>query len=93
MKKRPTPLRRLIPTHVAHETIKELAHKAASLGNEFVHYHIYQKAEVRDLRNLIDLTWRWIELQEQTDSVNAMRRASDPALPKTANGSAKSSHD
>lgn len=66
-----TPLRSCIKDHIQHETIRSLADRAASLGNDFVHYEAYEQRDVRELSDLIELTRRWVELQVETDAVSA----------------------
>jgi hypothetical protein len=64
-------LRSCIKDHIDDETIKELADKAASVGNDFTHLVYYGNHDIEDLKGLIALVRRWIELKEETRLVRA----------------------
>lgn len=54
-----------IRDHIKAPEIEEIAKKAVAIGNDYVHFHKYTKHEVHELRGLINLVWRWIELREE----------------------------
>lgn len=57
----------LIQKRVAHTQLKEVAERAAWLGNDETHYERrWVGKDVTDLKLLIDLTVRWIEMEETT---------------------------
>lgn len=80
---RKTPLAVCIRDHIDLPEIQDLAKEAVVIGNDFVHYTQYSKREVKELRGLINLVWRWIELQEEIrmerDRLAALKREPDEA--------------
>jgi hypothetical protein len=60
-----TTLSNCIKHHVKMPEIEEIAGEAVSIGNDYVHFEKYTKREVHELRGLIKLVWRWIELREE----------------------------
>lgn len=75
---RSMPLGVCIRDHIDLPEVQELAKEALDIGNDFVHFTQYGKREVQELRGLINLVWRWIELQEEVrierDRLAALKR-------------------
>lgn len=64
-------LGRVIKEHISSENIRIVAEKAAWLGNDETHYiRIFTEMDVDDLKRLIELTVRWIEMEEMTRTYN-----------------------
>ena len=61
-----------IATHVKSEQIKEIAKRAAWLGNDETHYvRKWEDKDLQDLKKLIRLTLHWIEMETLTGEVIA----------------------
>jgi hypothetical protein len=82
-----TALANCIKDHIDHDTIKELAEKAVSVGNDFTHFEKRGVHEIADLKGLIALVRRWIELQEETALVRARLISPDVRPPELRTGS------
>ena len=63
-----TALRSCIRDHIDDPAIKDIAKEAATIGNDYVHFEQYTNREVKELRTLITLVWRWIDLREEIQS-------------------------
>lgn len=64
-----TALGNCIKDHINDAAIRELAGRAVSIGNDYVHYRQFNRRDVRQLKSLIDLVHRWIDLNETIASV------------------------
>ncbi len=54
-----------IQDHVESEQVKQVAKRAVWLGNDETHYsRKWEGRDLQDLKNLIDLTVHWIEMEE-----------------------------
>jgi hypothetical protein len=53
-----------IKENIDDDTIKELAEKAVSIGNDFTHFERRSVHEIADLKVLIALVRRWVEFHE-----------------------------
>lgn len=75
------PLAVCIRDHINLPEVQDLAKEAVNIGNDFVHFTQYGKREVQELRGLINLVWRWIELQEEVrierDRLAALREQTE----------------
>lgn len=61
-----------IKNRVEHKQLKEVAKRAAWLGNDETHYERrWDQKELKDLKLLIDLTVRWIETDKITEEIVA----------------------
>ncbi len=59
-----------IKDHVQNENIKNVANRAVWLGNDETHYvRIWKDKDVNNLKQLIELTVRWIENEVETEQV------------------------
>jgi hypothetical protein len=72
------PLARAIRDHIDDPDIREIARNATVIANDFVHAHRYSGREVTELRALINLVWRWIELREEIRVETARLAALNP---------------
>lgn len=79
---RETALRNCIKHHVDDLTIRQLADKATLVGNDLTHFTKYNDEDVQDLKDLITLVRRWIELHEETAEVR--QRLGLPPLSEQA---------
>jgi hypothetical protein len=62
------PLGNCIATYVKNERIAQTAARAAWLGNDETHYlRKWEGKDLDDLKRLIGLTVRWIEMEQMTD--------------------------
>lgn len=60
----------VIKNRVAHTQLKEVAKRAVWLGNDEVHYERkWEDKDVKDLKILIDLAIRWIEMEKMTEQI------------------------
>jgi hypothetical protein len=67
-----TQLGTCIATHIKSEQIKEIAKRAAWLGNDETHYvRKWEDKDLEDLKKLIRLTLHWIEIETLTGEVIA----------------------
>lgn len=67
-----TPLGVCIKTYIKSERIKDCAERAAWLGNDETHYiRIWEKKDLEDLKNLIQLTVHWIHDEHLTRKIKA----------------------
>jgi hypothetical protein len=67
-----TPLGTCIKNYVKSDQIKEIAKRAAWLGNDEVHYvRKWEDKDLKDLKKLISLTLHWIEMETLTVEVIA----------------------
>lgn len=58
-----------IATYVRNERIAQTAARAAWLGNDETHYvRKWENKDLEDLKRLIGLTVRWIEMEQMTDA-------------------------
>jgi len=65
-----TLLGNLIANHIDHPKIKAMATRATWLGNDETHYlRKWVGKDLDDLKNLIELTVHWIEIEEHTKDV------------------------
>jgi hypothetical protein len=63
-------LARCIATYVKSEQVKEIAKRAAWLGNDETHYvRKWEGKDLEDLKKLIALTLHWIEIEKLTADV------------------------
>jgi hypothetical protein len=63
-------LGKCIEVHVDHATIKNVAKRAAWLGNDETHYvRKWIDKNIDDLKTLIDLTVHWIETEQLTEKM------------------------
>ena len=59
-----------IRDYVANSNIKAVSKRAVWLGNDETHYvRIWEGKDLEDLKTLVDLTVRWIEMEQMTASV------------------------
>lgn len=59
-----------IETYVSDSRIKEVAKRAAWLGNDETHYiRKWENKDVQDLKGLIRLTIRWVEQEKETEKL------------------------
>jgi hypothetical protein len=57
-----------IAEYVKNDRISQTAARATWLGNDETHYvRKWEDKDVKDLKNLIGLTVRWIEMEQMTD--------------------------
>jgi hypothetical protein len=64
------PLAKCIRDFIENPKIVATATRAAWLGNDEVHYlRAWEDKDLKDLKNLIDLTVHWIEIEELTKGV------------------------
>ncbi len=57
----------VIKDHLPDGNVNSMAEKAAWLGNDETHYvRIWTNMDIEDLKNLIDLTVKWMEMEEMT---------------------------
>jgi hypothetical protein len=62
------PLSNCISVFVQNDKVKEVAKRAAWLGNDETHYlRKWEDRDVKDLKNLIKLTVYWIEMERLTE--------------------------
>lgn len=62
----------VIQNRVTHAQLKEVARRATWLGNDETHYERrWNDMELKDLKILIDLAVRWIEMDKMTDQAIA----------------------
>jgi hypothetical protein len=62
------PISQVINIYVKEEDIKQIAHRAIWLGNDWAHYtKAFENNTVEDLRKLIKLTTSWIEFKHNTE--------------------------
>lgn len=60
-------LGKCIDVYVSNENIKQIAKRATWLGNDETHYEkIWKDKDLKDLKTLIQLTVKWIEMEETT---------------------------
>jgi hypothetical protein len=65
-----TPLGRCITEHIVHPKIVAMASRAAWLGNDETHYlRTWEGKDLEDLKQLINLTIHWIEMEELTKDI------------------------
>ncbi|MDF7821386.1 DUF4145 domain-containing protein [Runella sp. MFBS21] len=65
-------LQKVINDFITNDNIKNSATKAFWLGNDEAHYvRKWQNKDLKDLKQFIYLSISWIELEEQTKSMNA----------------------
>lgn len=63
-------LNNCIQDNVQNENIKNVAKRAVWLGNDETHYiRVWADKDVNNLKQLIDLTVRWIENEVETERV------------------------
>lgn len=63
-------LNNCIQDHVQNDNIKNVAKRAVWLGNDETHYvRVWANKDVKNLKQLIDLTVRWIENEVETERV------------------------
>lgn len=63
------PLGNCIAAYVKNERIAQTAARAAWLGNDETHYvRKWEERDLEDLKRLIGLTVRWIEMEQMTDA-------------------------
>lgn len=63
-------LNNCIQDHVQNDNIKNVAKRAVWLGNDETHYvRVWANKDVNNLKQLIDLTVRWIENEVETERV------------------------
>lgn len=63
-------LGKIINDRVGHRQLKEVAKRAVWLGNDEVHYERkWQDKDLTDLKDLIELTIRWIETDKLTEKL------------------------
>lgn len=63
-----TRLVQCILNFVQNDNVKDVARRAAWLGNDETHYlRIWKNKDIKDLKGLIDLTVHWIELEKGTE--------------------------
>jgi len=59
----------VIKNHIDHQPIKDNAERAVWLGNDESHYvRIWDDKDLHDLKNLIELTVKWIELVKMSQN-------------------------
>ena len=63
-------LGKCISEDIENKQIKKVAQRAAWIGNDETHYiRIWEDKDLKDLKNLIELTVHWIEMEEITDKI------------------------
>lgn len=63
-------LGKCIDQYVSNENIKTVAKRAVWLGNDETHYvRVWESKDVQDLKKLVDLTVRWIEMEKLTEGL------------------------
>jgi len=72
-----------IEKYVKSEQIKQIAKRAAWLGNDEIHYtRKWEGKDLVDLKRLITLTLHWIEIEKLTaDVIDDMPEANAKAKP------------
>jgi hypothetical protein len=67
-------LSKCIEEYVSNSNIKAVAKRAVWLGNDETHYvRVWEGKDLQDLKNLVDLTVHWIEMEQLTiDAMNDM---------------------
>jgi hypothetical protein len=71
-----------IATYVDDDKIKQMAKRAAWLGNDETHYvRKWADKDLNDLKNLISLTLHWIEMDQLTKDF--LKDMPEPGAPKT----------
>ncbi len=61
-----------IADDVADDRIKNVARRAAWLGNDETHYvRLWEDRDIEDLKRSIELTVRWIEMELETEEALA----------------------
>lgn len=63
------PMAQCIEKYIDHFRIKELAKRAAWLGNDYAHYlKKHSDRDLKDLKELISLTMQWINLEIESET-------------------------
>jgi hypothetical protein len=65
-------LAKVIEKYISNENIKFVAERATWLGNDESHYvRKWTEMDIKDLKRLIELTVKWIEMEEMTRAYKA----------------------